>query len=50
MRLFRRSYASCCRSGGFFRTDKLYNRLGDPVRELKGRGYRLVRIDELLKN
>jgi len=30
------------------RTDKLYLRLGELIRELKGRGYSLVRIDELL--
>ncbi len=31
------------------RTDKLYNRLDELIKELKNRGYRLVRIDELLK-
>lgn len=30
------------------RTDKFYLRLGDLIRELKKRGYELVRIDELL--
>jgi peptidoglycan/xylan/chitin deacetylase (PgdA/CDA1 family) len=30
------------------RTDKFYLRLGDLIRELKARGYALVRIDELL--
>jgi len=31
------------------RTDKLYNRLDELIRALKNKGYRLVRIDELLK-
>jgi len=31
------------------RTDKFYHRLPDLLRELKAKGYRLVRIDELLK-
>ena len=30
------------------RTDKLYNKLPRLLRELKKRGYRLVRVDELL--
>lgn len=30
------------------RSDKLYNRLGDLIGELKKRGYRFVRVDELL--
>jgi peptidoglycan/xylan/chitin deacetylase (PgdA/CDA1 family) len=32
------------------RTDKLYNRLDDLIKELKHRGYELVRVEELLKN
>lgn len=32
------------------RTDKLYNRLDDLIKELKHRGYEFVRIDGLLKN
>jgi len=31
------------------RADKLYLRLGELIRELKGRGYSLVRVDELLR-
>ncbi len=31
------------------RTDKLYNRLDDLIKELKKRGYEFVRVDELLK-
>jgi len=31
------------------RTDKMYDRLDELIRELKNKGYRLVRIDELLK-
>lgn len=31
------------------RTDKLYNRLDDLIKELKKRGYALERVDELLK-
>jgi peptidoglycan/xylan/chitin deacetylase (PgdA/CDA1 family) len=31
------------------RTDKLYNKLDNLIKELKSRGYDFVRIDELLK-
>jgi endoglucanase len=31
------------------RTDKFYNRLGDLIQALKGKGYSFVRIDGLLK-
>ena len=32
------------------RTDKMYNRLDQLIKELKSRGYEMVRIDELLKS